>query len=74
MADFKLVKQEVNSTVILPPLVFPAYNTQKCWSIYVHYWVILMPDITPCRAVLTKIEKKSLAWYGTLRVPRHSAL
>ncbi len=25
-ADSKLVKQEVNSTVILPPLVFPAYT------------------------------------------------
>jgi hypothetical protein len=32
-ADSKPVKQEVNGTVILPPLVFPAltYYTSKCF-------------------------------------------
>jgi len=29
-ADSKPVKQEVSSTVIVPPLVFPAYNI--CWK------------------------------------------
>ena len=28
-ADTKPVKQEVNGTVILPPLVFPAYSDEK---------------------------------------------
>jgi hypothetical protein len=28
MADFKPVKQEVNGTMILPPLVFPAETLQ----------------------------------------------
>ncbi len=30
-ADSKRVKQEVNSTVILPPLVFPAQSLTSCW-------------------------------------------
>ncbi len=30
-ADYKLVKQEVNGTVILPPLVFPA-STHKLYG------------------------------------------
>jgi hypothetical protein len=31
MADFKPVKQEVNGTMILPPLVFPGL-THKHWT------------------------------------------
>ncbi len=30
---FKPVKQEVNSTVILPPLVFPGYTYYRYWQI-----------------------------------------
>ncbi len=35
-ADSKPVKQEVNSTVILPPLAFPDYNDklEHFWCIY----------------------------------------
>jgi hypothetical protein len=43
-ANSKLVKQEVNGTVILPPLVFPGYcNT----------WVCLRPP--PPGAIVTKL-------------------
>jgi hypothetical protein len=31
-ADSKPVKLEVNGTVILPPLVFPALNIKPCWK------------------------------------------
>jgi hypothetical protein len=43
-ADSKPVKQEVNSTVILPPLVFPAYGRTKssqntaCEHAHSGYW------------------------------------
>jgi hypothetical protein len=40
-ANFNSVKQEVNSTVILPALVFPAYPLvydQICYTIITSYW------------------------------------
>jgi hypothetical protein len=30
IANYKPVQQEVNSTVIIPPLVFPDYNVAPC--------------------------------------------
>jgi hypothetical protein len=39
-ADSKLVKQEVNGTVILPPLVFPGWTEREK---EIHY-----PDWTEC--------------------------
>jgi hypothetical protein len=33
-ADSKPVKQEVNGTVILPPLVFPGLKQKKCFAFF----------------------------------------
>jgi len=37
-AESKPVKQEVNGTVILPPLVFPAYTIKTSWvrNVWIH--------------------------------------
>ncbi len=43
-ADSKPVKQEVNSTVILPPLVFPELSVFNQW-IDVYLWVVLTEKI-----------------------------
>jgi len=40
-ADSKPVKQEVNSTVILPPLVFPGVNIQSDYSYRVPHVIVV---------------------------------
>jgi hypothetical protein len=59
-ADFKPVKQEVNSTVILPPLVFSVFNLdfsltewstngtgcfKKCKQLFEYQHLLLLRDI-----------------------------
>jgi hypothetical protein len=43
-ADSKPVKQEVNSAVIFPPLVFPGHNIGDKEK---HYYVKLAPGLHP---------------------------
>jgi hypothetical protein len=56
-ADSKPVKQEVNGTVILPPLVFPAFDIYG-WagSLFTHY---TKATIRPkkCLSILSSVKK-----------------